>query len=140
MFDKSQKNYFLKKLFLTVWLSVLFSGIQGYSQDEPVEEIVVGFNVPKLLHRDIFVQYDGMNIYAPIVEIFNQLDINIEPDFVNGKFKGFYCPKQPPGSETRNINSKKTSVSLAEGSFLSGLMFLIPSLTSKWYLIFLHYQ
>ncbi|MDH4155957.1 MAG: hypothetical protein OEW00_01595 [candidate division Zixibacteria bacterium] len=61
----------------------------GYAQTEYVEEIVVAFDVPKLIHQDIFVQYDGLSIYVPLVEVFHLLDISIEPDFDRSRFTGF---------------------------------------------------
>jgi len=52
------------------------------------EEIIVKFEVPKLINRDIFAQYDGQGLLLPVVEIFRLLDINVRPDFESGKITG----------------------------------------------------
>lgn len=58
-----------------------------------VEEIVISFEVPKLLQKDIFVQYDGHTVFVPLVEIFSLLDININVDPEKRLFQGFYITK-----------------------------------------------
>ncbi|UCG63180.1 MAG: hypothetical protein JSV52_07840 [Candidatus Zixiibacteriota bacterium] len=67
----------------------------GYPQvilDRPgqFEEIVVSFEVPKLVQQDMFVQYDGQTVYVPLVKLFDALDININADLRSKKFWGFY--------------------------------------------------
>jgi len=57
--------------------------------DQIFEEIPVNFRVRHLINRDIFVQYDGEHIYLPIIEIFNQLDLKIDADIKNKRFRGF---------------------------------------------------
>ena len=57
--------------------------------DQIFEEIPVNFRVRHLINKDIFVQYDGVNIYLPIIEIFEQLDLRIDADIKNQRFKGF---------------------------------------------------
>jgi len=57
--------------------------------DQVFEEIPVNFRVRHLLNKDIFVQYDGEHIYLPLIEIFNQLDLKIDADLKNKRFKGF---------------------------------------------------
>jgi hypothetical protein len=64
-----------------------------FAQSRNFEEIVVSFEIPQLVKNDIFVQYDGNTIYLPLVEIFNILDLTIEPDFKNQKFSGFVITK-----------------------------------------------
>ncbi len=54
------------------------------------EEIVVTFEVPKLIQQDMFVQYDGRTVYVPLVQMFNALDININVDLQEKRFWGFY--------------------------------------------------
>ena len=54
------------------------------------EEIIVKFEVPRLINRDIFAQYDGSDIFLPMLEIFRLLEINVRTDFENGKFTGEY--------------------------------------------------
>ncbi len=53
------------------------------------EEIVVSFEVPKLVRKDVFVEYDGTTVYVPLTDVFTMLDINIEADLTNKVFSGF---------------------------------------------------
>jgi hypothetical protein len=64
----------------------------GYSQRQ-FEEIVVSFEVPKLVRKDVFVQYDGNTVYVPISDVFNLLDINIDVDQANKTYSGFFLSK-----------------------------------------------
>ena len=54
-----------------------------------VEEIVVGFVVPKLVRQDILVQYDGATVYLPLIEVFTLLDLSVRSDLKNGIITGF---------------------------------------------------
>ncbi len=63
------------------------------SQNRTFEEIVVSFEVPKLIQQDLFVQFDGHTVYLPLVKIFNLLDLNIEADMEQRKFYGFFISK-----------------------------------------------
>lgn len=60
-----------------------------HSQERQIEEIVVTFNVDRLINKDMFVQYDGWNIYLPLTEVFRLLDLNIVADFRGQLFTGF---------------------------------------------------
>jgi len=62
-------------------------------QSRQLEEIVISFEIPKLIQQDIFVQYDGQTVFVPLVEIFNLLDININVDTERNRFHGFYIRK-----------------------------------------------
>ncbi|HKK20002.1 MAG TPA: hypothetical protein VJ983_00905 [candidate division Zixibacteria bacterium] len=64
----------------------------GHSQRQ-FEEIVVSFEVPKLVRKDVFVQYDGNTVYVPISDVFNLLDINIDVDQANKTYSGFFLSK-----------------------------------------------
>ena len=54
------------------------------------EEIVVSFEIPKLLREDIFVQFDGETVYLPLISVFSLLDINIDADMGKQNFSGFF--------------------------------------------------
>ncbi len=66
---------------------------QIVNQPREIEEIVVTFKVPKLIHKDLFVQYDGETIYLPLVKLFSLLDIHINADLPKRRFHGFYVSK-----------------------------------------------
>jgi len=77
--------------FLLITISILIIGIaDGYCRSREVEEIIVRFEVPKLVSSDIIALYDGKDIYLPLVEILQQLDVNIKAEFEKGKFSGKY--------------------------------------------------
>jgi len=63
------------------------------NQPREIEEIVVTFKVPKLIHKDLFVQYDGETVYLPLVELFSLLDIHINADLPKRRFHGFFVSK-----------------------------------------------
>ncbi len=72
---------------------ILTAGLRAQTPDSRMvsfEEIIVKFEVPRLINRDIFAQYDGSNLFLPMVDIFRLLEINIRTDFENGKFSGEY--------------------------------------------------
>jgi hypothetical protein len=76
-------------IFLTlalIWIDV--ASAAGQSRD--VEEIVVKFEIPKLIEKDILIQYDGKDVYLPLIEIFRTLDIYVTADFEKGVFRGEY--------------------------------------------------
>ncbi|MGD8922423.1 MAG: hypothetical protein PVH24_04180, partial [Candidatus Zixiibacteriota bacterium] len=58
------------------------------AQERYHEEIIVSFEVPRLIKKDIFVQYDGTTIYLPLIEVFTALDINVKSDINKGHFNG----------------------------------------------------
>jgi len=52
------------------------------------EEIVVGFEIPRLLKQDIFVQYDGETVFVPLIEVFSLLDFKVKADLANERISG----------------------------------------------------
>ena len=58
------------------------------AQPEQAEEIVVGFEVPKLIKQDIFVQYDGKTVFVPLIEVFRMVGFQVEPDLPNERIIG----------------------------------------------------
>ncbi|MCP4582469.1 MAG: hypothetical protein GY839_12735 [candidate division Zixibacteria bacterium] len=67
---------------------------QPETGDLEVVEIVVNFEVRKLINRDIFAQYDGFDIYLPLIDIFKQLELYIDTDFRSQRFSGFIISKK----------------------------------------------
>ena len=74
---------------------VLAAGGTVFAQsDEPyLEEIVVTFQVRRLVATDMFVQYDGETIYLPLAQVFDLLDLYIEGSPDNRTFSGYIISK-----------------------------------------------
>lgn len=66
------------------------------AQTSQFEEIVVNFDVPKLVSKDLMVRFDGANLYFPLVEAFDLLNINIQADFKSGGARGFLASTDVP--------------------------------------------
>lgn len=79
MFTTKYLNKVLGKTFL-ICLLLLFAGGTVQAQFDNFEEIVINFDVPRLLNKDIFVQYDGQDIFLPVLEIIGMLELNITND------------------------------------------------------------
>lgn len=86
-----------KRLFQTILVGLLLvaSPLPAQNLDnQGVEEIVVGLNIPRLLLTDIFVQYDGRTLFVPILELFRILDFNITRDLSGKNISGYlFNPK-----------------------------------------------
>jgi len=79
---------------LTV-LAIFVILLPSFAQAGEYEEIVVGFEVPRLINLDLIVQYNGESVYLPMVEIFNNLGINIKADLTQKIFSGqFYRDRE----------------------------------------------
>jgi len=57
--------------------------------EQEFEEIPVNFQVRRLIRSDIFAQYDGQNVFLPLMGIFDLLDLNIKPDMDQRRFIGY---------------------------------------------------
>lgn len=77
-----------------IWVACSFVGITGQPKAAELEEIAVSFEVPKILTKDIFVRYDGVSMYLPIVEIFQLLDINVRIDPQTKALSGFFLNRE----------------------------------------------
>jgi hypothetical protein len=101
---------------------LLIMAATALAQNAP-EEIVVGFEIPRLMSTDIFVQYDGRTIYLPIAELFRILDFNVTSDLSRRSFSGFMFNKNNrfeidlAGSQA--IVGKQ-KIPLAEGDYILG--------------------
>ena len=60
------------------------------SAQDDFEEIVLSFEIQRILSRDLFVLYDGQTIYLPMVEMFGMMGINVtgnwNEEIVHGTF------------------------------------------------------
>ena len=90
---KKVTRIFLLSLGLLILLCGVSSAQIQSSQPVEFEEIVISFEVPRLIQADLFVQFDGQTVYLPLVKLFELLDINIDADPFNGSFSGFYMTK-----------------------------------------------
>jgi len=71
-----------------VCLAVMASPSAASSQTGMLEEIVVGFEVPKLIDRDIFVQYDGSTVFVPVIEVFSILEFPVQAALAGERISG----------------------------------------------------
>lgn len=88
MFGLRNINSFTGSLPLLLILLIVFILSVGSAQSQEVEEIVVKLEIPKLMQKDIFVLYDGADIYVSLNELFVLLEISLEEDFIHGVFSG----------------------------------------------------
>lgn len=70
------KKYFWLIIIPILLLTLAFHPALG----QPAEEIVIRFEVPRLVQKDISAIYRNNEVYFPIIEIFSILDINIKAD------------------------------------------------------------
>ncbi len=104
-FKKPGKTYLICFALLPVIL--LTAATPAISQDNDyLEEIVINFEVPNLIKKDIFVQYDGQTIYLPFMEIFQVLEINVTRDLSGRMFHGYMYT----GDDKYEINLDKSLV------------------------------
>lgn len=60
------------------------------AQSSDFEEIVVSFEVQRLLRTDLFVLYNGETIFLPLSETFRLLDLNTKVELTNHLAHGFF--------------------------------------------------
>jgi hypothetical protein len=78
-------------LIIILFLSICAEN--GFGRTGEVEEIIVRFEVPKLVGTDIVAYFDGKDIYLPLIEILQQLDVNVKSEFDKGKFSGKFLTR-----------------------------------------------
>ncbi len=83
-------NRFIGRITPFLILLMTFISPVGLAQSQETEEIVVKLEIPRLMQKDIFVLYDGTDIYVSLNELFALLEINIKEDFLHGVFSGEY--------------------------------------------------
>ena len=66
------------------------------AQEAKYEEIVVNFDVPKLVNSDIFVQYDGESLYIPLQEIFRLLEVVSDHNRETMRITGYMIRENDP--------------------------------------------
>lgn len=83
------------KVYLSLAVFVLAMAGVGSAQRMPgigqhnLEEIVVGFSVPRLLSEDVFVLWDGDDVYLPVTVVFGLLDLHIHLNMDAGTATGY---------------------------------------------------
>ncbi|MEE9442192.1 MAG: carboxypeptidase-like regulatory domain-containing protein [candidate division Zixibacteria bacterium] len=88
MFTLKYSNKTSGYIFL-ICLLLIFSGGTVQAQFDNFEEIVVNFDIPRLLNKDIFVQYDGQTIFLPVIEIIGLLELKITHDQPGRRMFGY---------------------------------------------------
>lgn len=68
---------------------IVFAQRMPRAETRGLEEIVVGFTVPRLLSEDLFVLWDGDEVYLPVTEVFGLLDLRIELNLNEGRTTGY---------------------------------------------------
>ncbi|HVP07029.1 MAG TPA: hypothetical protein VMS71_04235, partial [Candidatus Acidoferrum sp.] len=92
------------------------------AQAPTTEEIVVSFEVPRLVSKDILVRYDGTTVYLPVTEVLHMLDLNITTDIEAKRSYGFLFSRSQQyeldfGRFSADIDGKKRP--LLSSDFLS---------------------
>ncbi len=90
------KNRFHIRLLKLAVAVILICGIVMpalHAQSSYVEEIIVRFEVPKLIQKDIFVQYNGETIFLPVIDLFTLLEISVEGNIQEGIIHGNFVTK-----------------------------------------------
>ena len=78
--------------FLCLWF--LLWTAPATAQTSQFEEIVVTFEIQRLIKTDMFVRYDGESIYLPVLETFGHLDINVQADLPNELVFGYFASEK----------------------------------------------
>jgi len=80
----------------------ILAGITPSSGAQPMpegcEEIVVSFEVPRLLQQDIYAIYGNTILFLSVSEIFGHLDLNIEAEIPGQRWSGLYIDRNRPYS------------------------------------------
>jgi len=85
-----------------------------------IEEIIVRFEVPRLINRDIFAQYDERGLLLPAMEIFRLLDINVRSELEKGRLSGQFLTLENEFEIDLNKNRAKCfgkSYELSNGDY-----------------------
>ena len=91
----SKNSYPFRATLVSFLLAIMISmAAPAVPQDGRFEEIVVNFDIPKLINTDISVQYDVQTIYLPLLEVFRLLEANCVPDHEAGRIHGYIVSPQ----------------------------------------------
>ena len=91
------------------------------SQNVHFEEIVVNFDIPKLINADISAQYDGQTVYLPLLEIFRLLEANSKHDQNTRQIRGYITSPKDAFEidiELGTVRSLGTEFLLPEDSYM----------------------
>ena len=94
MFGSKNSDPFRATLVSFLLAIMISMAAPAVPQDGRFEEIVVNFDIPKLINTDISVQYDGQTIYLPLLEVFRLLEANCVPDHEAGRIHGYIVSPQ----------------------------------------------
>lgn len=126
-------------------LVIIILAAQSHCQEPEFEEIVVQFDVPKLLQKDIFVLYDGRDIYLPVIELFSLLEINVITDFEDLQFSGTFL--SPDNKYMINLAKmearcfgKKTSLESSHFNLTGSELFLRIDIFSSVFRLKFHFD
>lgn len=81
-------------LLTIILLAALLSADIANAQKRITEEIVVTFEVRRLVSEDLFVRYDGESLYLPLSRLFDILDMNVTIDQGSKQVSGFLFTPQ----------------------------------------------
>ena len=100
------RNCVLKNSLVILAAAILMvGGIFSDHARAAAEEIVVRFEVPRLIQKDISALYSQDRLYLPIVEVFALLDITVHVDSQHTVFAGEYLSKGN-GFEINTVKGK----------------------------------
>jgi hypothetical protein len=91
--DLSTHCHRRRLILVAVLAAMLLSWTPGRAQQADYEEIVVGFEIPRLVKTDLFVQYDGRTVYLPLGDVFSLIGYNIVVDHSRNRIDGFLADK-----------------------------------------------
>jgi len=85
----------LRQVLFFIWpIIILCLSAPAIGQDAHFEEIVINFDVPKLINIDIFVQYGSQTVYIPLQEVFSILEINNNHAVESKRLYGYLFSKK----------------------------------------------
>ena len=88
-FFQSTWRYLIRYLLIAVLIvPVMFAS--GQAQAQRFEEIVVSLKIPRLMTQDIIVQYDGDDIYLPLIELFDYLGTQVKANISENYYTGVF--------------------------------------------------
>jgi hypothetical protein len=79
-------------LLLTLVLLAAFPAF-SFGQTPVTEEVVISFEVPRLVAKDLLVRYDGTSVFLPLSEVFTLLELNVNVDPISKRATGFLFSK-----------------------------------------------
>ncbi|MBU0984816.1 MAG: hypothetical protein KKA42_13155, partial [candidate division Zixibacteria bacterium] len=124
---------------------ILGTTVGAVAQDEPYEEIVVGFEIPKLVKQDMFVQFDGTTVYLPLTETFTLLGYFVEPVVTDNQIRGSLVNRSEKFSinlETFELKAPDLKYQLLSSDyyFINGELYLRIDLFQRLFALKMHFE